>query len=216
MKKSAFFRVIFVAMLVMTTAVASPAPGQPAEQEELSAEEQTRRAQDVFRRILELTGEGERADAIPQMAAGYREIIEKYPRSATVHEAYWRLMLILMNDTQPPAFAEGEALFRDYFAQHPEKARLSAAAAALADGFYRAGLWNELLRFCRPVVKDFIETGALTRPNELFLYAEAKWHLNDAVEAAKGYRIVIAKFPNTPQAAQSARRLAELEKRMKP
>ncbi|GAB4482844.1 MAG: hypothetical protein OHK006_02190 [Thermodesulfovibrionales bacterium] len=161
----------------------------------------------VFGRILDLTSGPDRAAVLPQIESGYLEVIDTYPKAPLVHEAYWRLMQMYVNDYSPPAFSKAEALYVRYRAAYPELKNQNPVGDVLAEGYYRRGEWKKLLKFTSPAVKEFIQTGALARPHDLFLYTEAKYNLGDHVEAEKGYRIVAAKFPKAPQAAEAKQRL---------
>lgn len=178
-------------------------------------EEQDKRAREIFSKILELTAAEDRRTVIPEMEKLYLELIDTYPQSGNAHESYYRLMLIYLNDVAPPAFEKAEKLLDRYYLQYPDMSRINPVSDTLADAYYQNGTWQKLLNLCRPVVKQFIDDGTLIRPLEMYYYSEAKYHLGDRVEAAKGYRIVIATFPRSRESQLAEKRLAETEEQKK-
>ncbi len=178
----------------------------------LSREQQEEAAQKVFMSILDMTSTPDRASIIPELEKSYLSIIRDYPLAGLVHESYWRLVLIAVNDYTPPDFEKALTYVEEYERKFPDIGRKSVVGDVLAEAYYRSARWEDLLKYCRPVVKEYIDKGVLTRPNELFWHAEAKLHLGDREEALKGYRIVVEKFPRTLAGSMAQKRLADMEK----
>jgi len=83
---------------------------------------------------------------------------------------------------------------------------------ALSGAYYRNGQWERLLKLYTPAVRQYIQTGKLPKPHEMLMYAEAKYHLKDFVEAEKGFKIVVALFPRTRESAKANDRIEEIRK----
>ena len=211
MKKS--LAAIIMTVVVSLLPAILPAVAWPADAPKLTAEEQNAKSVEVFERILKLTRERDRAAVAPKMEEGYREIIDKYPDSNRVQESYWRLMLLYMANFTPPAYDKAEQLLVEYRKKFPSQALANPVYDTLLENYYKNARWEELLRLCRPVIRDFIEKGTLERPQELFYHSEAKFNLGVAAEAVKGYRIIVARFPASAEAASSKKRLEEIEKK---
>jgi hypothetical protein len=69
--------------------------------------------------------------------------------------------------------------------------------------------------FFVPSVKQSIETGKFTKIYDIFMFTEAKFMLNDIVEAEKGYKIIIANFPDSRESKTAKKRLEEIEQKKK-
>lgn len=204
--------VILGCLLLLRFLPANAAEEPLAPAGELSSDEQTSRAFEVFQGIYKLTEDQERAKVLPQIEAAYREIITKYPKSSIVHESYWRLVTIYLTEYVPPQFEKAEDLFKDFTGKYPDSPTKVLLADTLANSYHRHAQWDRLLRLLAPPVKQFIATGALARPQDMFLYSEAKFNLGDITEAEKGYRIVASLFPESKEARTSRTRLEEIGK----
>jgi TolA-binding protein len=165
----------------------------------------------LFQQAYETTEMGSRAEVVSELERLYREIIDRYPRAALAQEAYLRLVIICLKDYSPPAFDKAEELHRRFIALYPASQFRTEIEDTLTDNYTRNGQWERLLRMYTPAVRKYIETGKLAKPRDMFLYAEAKYRLNDLVEAEKGYRIVIALFPRTRESSLAAERLDEIK-----
>ena len=181
----------------------------------LSVEEQDKRALVLFQQAFDILQSSDRRAAVPKMETLYREIIDKYPKAALTQEAYWRLVLIYLRDYDPPAFGKAEAAYKDFVQKYPGSQFGREMEGDISDAYYRRGKWESLLKFYTPAVRQYIEKGTLARPLDMFMYAEAKMNLGDTVEAAKGYKIVIARFPESREGSMAKQRLEAIEKTKK-
>jgi tetratricopeptide (TPR) repeat protein len=185
----------------------------PQTKELLSPSEQDAKALEAFKRILTLTEEASREAILPQIEIAYLEIIREYPDSSIAQESYWRLVLIYVDESIPPRYDEAERLYNEFIKKYPESQMRSMIEDTLSKNYYNNGEWDRLLRLYIPPVKEYIKTGKLDRPHSLFMYSEAKFNLGDLIEAEKGYKIVIALFPNSAEAVTSKSRLEEIKKK---
>lgn len=180
--------------------------------EELSAEDQNKKALEAFSKILELTESAEdRASVLKPIEAAYRDIIDKYPKAYISQECYWKLMTIYTSESNPPLFEKAEKLYYEFVKKYPDSKFKVLLGDTLAEGYYKNGKWEKLLNFFAPVIKEFIQTDKLLRSPEMFLYSEAKFHMGDFVEAEKGYKIVISRFPGSNDSNVSKKRLEEIK-----
>ncbi len=166
------------------------------------------KAFEIFEHILNLTESPDRKKNLPQIETAYREIIEQYPAASIAEECYWRLALIYLRDYDPPELGKAETLYREFVRKYPESSDRTVFADAISESYYEAHEWKRLLKFHAPVIKKFIEGERLSRPTELFMYSEAKFHLGDLTEARKGYKIVIALFPKSGESQKARKMLA--------
>lgn len=178
----------------------------------LSTEDQNIKALEAFNQILELTEDStDRASILKPLEAAYRDIISKYPKAVLSQECYWRLVMIYINEYNPPLFEKAEQAYDDFIKKYPDSQVKNLIAHTLTDAFYKQGKWDKLLKFYAPAIKEFIRTEKLAGPSEMFLYSEAKFHTGDLVEAEKGYKIVIDRFPGSRDSSISKKRLEEIK-----
>ncbi len=189
---------------------------------ELSASEQNKKAMAAFQKILDLTQEADRSAVLPQIEAAFRDIIDKYPKASITQECYWRLMTVYLTDYSPPSFEKAEAVREEFIKKYPDSRTKDLIDDTLSNGYYMNSKWEKLLKFYTPAVKRFIkesagkekiDRGSLSRPLEMFMYSEAKLNLGDLAEAEKGYKIVIALFPDSKESATSKKRLEDIKSR---
>ncbi len=176
--------------------------------------EQDKRALELFQKIYETLDKGKRAQVLPEVERLYQELIDSYPDAALAQESYWRIIVICLNDHTPPAFDRAEAYYNRFIARYPASQVKGEIDKALSDSYYRNKQWDRLIKLFTPSIRLYIEKGKLSKPQDMFMYAEAKLNLGDLVEAEKGYRIVVALFPKTREGALSAARLEEIRKRI--
>jgi hypothetical protein len=208
MKKYPFFTLLYLLPLSLPGAQpAVAADDGPA----LSVEEQNSAAFEAFNRILELAGERERAGILPELEAAYRDIIRRYPEAHLAQESHLRLMLLYLTDFNPPAFAKAESLRDEFVLRYPDSPLRGILDRTLAESYHKHEQWERLLRFYTPSIRQSIETGGFTRVFDIFMYAEAKFGLNDLVEAEKGYKIVISVFSETREGSLAKKRLEEIQ-----
>ncbi len=185
---------------------------QPGTSGQPEAEEQNTKAMEVFGKIRRLMENSDRMAVLPQVEAGYREIITNYPLASISQEAHWRLMLVYLTDYTPPAFDRAEELYAAFNRRYPGSNNKGLMDDSLLNSYYIYGKWERIIRFLIPTIKTFIETGKLSRPLDMFMYAEAKRNTGDFTEAEKGYKIVTALFPDSKESALSKERLDEIRK----
>jgi TolA-binding protein len=178
----------------------------------LSVEEQDRRALVLFQQVFDILQSSDRKSVVPKMEALYREIIDNYPKAALTQESYWRLVLTYLKDNNPPAFEKAEAAYREFVVKYPGSPFAREIEGDISDAYYRGGKWESLLKFYTPAVRQYVENGTLARPRDMFMYSEAKMNLGDRVETAKGYKIVIARFPDSRESSVAKQRLEAIEK----
>lgn len=182
------------------------------EKKKIATEEQEKKAMGVFNKILDITSEaGERQEALPKMEVLYEEIIDNYPDVQIAEESYWRLIAILVEEFKPPKVEKAEKLYGEFSKKYPGSNMRFNIDQTLGQFYYSSKLWDRLLRFCSPQVKRFIQTGKLEGPYYLYMYSEAKFNLNDIVEAEKGYKIVLEFFPKTKEGYAANKRLKEIQ-----
>lgn len=185
----------------------------PVAGKKLPVEEQEKKVNELFGRILSLTEEAEdRQSVIPQMEALYDEIINNYPDVPLVEETYWRLIALSVEDLKPPKVDKAEKLYKDFLRIYPNSTLTFNIEQALGQFYYANKMWDRLLKIFTPYVRKFIATGKLDRPYHLFMFSEAKFNLGDLIEAEKGYKIVIEFFPKTTEGETSKKRLEEIRK----
>ena len=185
----------------------------PAAGNKVSVEEQEKKVNELFGRILSLTEEAEdRQAVVPKMEALYYEIINNYPDVPLVEETYWRLIALSLGDLKPPKVDNAERLYKDFLRIYPRSTLTFNIEQALGQFYYANKMWDRLLRIFTPYVKKFIATGKLDRQYHLFMFSEAKFNLGDLIEAEKGYKIVIEFFPKTTEGETSRKRLEEIKK----
>lgn len=205
---------VFALLYLLPISLLSPQSALPAEDTAaMSVEEQDREAFKAFEKILELTGEGERTGILPQLEAAYHDIIRRYPKAHLAQESYLRLMLLYLTDFTPPAFAKAEGLREEYVLKYPDSPMRGLLDRTLAESYHKHEQWEKLLRFYMPSIRQSIETGKFPRVLDIFMFAEAKFGLNDLAEAEKGYKIVVADFAETKEGSFARKRLEEIKTR---
>ncbi len=214
MKKS----LVFVLLLLISVFSAGPshAAGSSDEKkaaDELSVEEQNKKALEAFKTILDLSESGDRQTVLPQLEAAYSNVISSYPKASLTQEIYWRLIQIYVNDYHPPAFEKAEGLRSEFYKKYPDSKLRDLIDRALADGYFRDSKWEKLVSLLASSIKQSIETGKFTRIFDIFMFTEAKFRLGDLVEAEKGYKIIIANFPQSRESKIAKQRLVEIEQK---
>ncbi len=187
-----------------------PAVSYAAETAALSAEEQNRAAFKAFEKILELTEAEDRKTVLPEMETVYREIIEKYPLASLAQESHLRLMMLYLNDFSPRVYDRAEAVWEHFVKTYPDSKLRNIMDRTLAEAYYKDSKWDKLLRFFTPSIKKSIASNSFPRVFDIFMYAEAKFGLNDMVEAEKGFKIVTSLFPETVESKYALKRLEEI------
>jgi len=177
----------------------------------LSREEQNKEALKAFEKILQMAESSERANILPQLEAAYFDIIKNYPEAYLTQESYWRIMLIYLTDYNPPAFVKAEVLREEFLKKYPDSKLRDLIDSTIAEGYHKHAQWDKLLKFYAPSIKQSIETGKFTKVADIFMYSEAKYRLNDLVEAEKGYKIVVATFPSAKESVVAKKRLEEIQ-----
>lgn len=178
----------------------------------LSAEQQDKKALELFKKAYEILGDSSRKEAVPKLEALYREIIDNYPKAVLTQECYWRLILIYLNDYSPSAYDKVESAYNAFIVRYPASQFRGEVEDAISQNYFHNGRWDAIIKLYTPAVRNYIKTGKLSRPQEMFMFAEAKLKLGDAAEAEKGYKIVIGLFPNSRQGSVSKLRLEDIGK----
>ncbi len=185
-------------------------PPQPAVVK-LPFEVQEERSMRVFEEILELTADVDRLTVLPELKAGFYKIINEYPDSRLAPESYMRLIVMALRDYIPPRVEEAEMLYHEFLKKHPAAGQRIGIDDVMIRFFYKNQLWEKLLEYTTPVIRAYLSTGNLRGPFYMFLYSEAKLHIGDTVEAEKGYKIVVEKFPRTAESLVAKDRLEEIK-----
>lgn len=202
---------VFILFIFLVLPVAT-ADEQVKNSEEMSAEDQDSKAMEVFRKVRELMENSDRMTVLSEIEASYMEIITRYPGALISQETYWRLLMVYLTDYTPPVFDKAEGLYAEFIRKYPDSNMKNLIDDTLSNSYYSNAKWEKLLRFLTPRVKVFIETGKLSRPVDMFMYSEAKKNRGDLAEAEKGFKIVIALFPDSKEGALSKERLEEIKK----
>lgn len=209
---------IFVLLLLVSllSAGLSPAALSPEEKkaaDELSTEEQNKKALESFQSILELSESGDRQAVLPKLEAAYYHLISSYPKAQLTQEVYWRLVQIYMNEYRPPAFEKAEGLRSEFYKKYPDSKLGDLIDRALADGYFKNSKWEKIVALFVPSIKQSITSGKFTKIYDIFMFTEAKFKLNDLVEAEKGYKIIVANFPESRESKMAKKRLEEIEQK---
>ncbi|TAL22013.1 MAG: hypothetical protein EPN94_11950 [Nitrospirae bacterium] len=208
-----FLVFLFLISACVTAPKISDDKKPPADKKRISIEDQEKKVNELFGRILGLTEEAaDRQSILPQMEALYDEIINNYPDAALVQEIYWRLITLLVDEFKPPKTDKAERLYKDFLRKYPDSTLSGNIEQVLGQFYYTNKMWDSLLRMFTPHVKKFIATGKLDSPYHLFMFSEAKFNLGDFIEAEKGYKIVMEFFPKTGEGETSKNRLEEIKK----
>lgn len=181
----------------------------------MTLQEQNSLAMKKFSDMLEITKNARRQDVLVPLMDGYREIINKYPDSSLAQESYYRLMLMNLQDFDPPRETEAEKIYREYFAKYPKPRLGMTVNGELARYYYQNGKWEKLASFTTPFMREYVKSGKYGDTVFLFLYTEAKYHLGDYKEARKGYLTIKRLFPNSSDARLSDERLKVIDKKRK-
>jgi outer membrane protein assembly factor BamD (BamD/ComL family) len=210
--------ILSIVLLFFTAIFVSTAASEDIEKtdsKELSAEVQNQKAVEVFESILKFTENSSRSEVLPKMEAEYLRIIKEYPKASLVPECYWRLVLMYLNDYNPPAVEKAEALYGEFIKKNPDSALKPLIEEALSKNYFHDLKWEKILRLYTPAIKQFIEKGNKPRVYELFMYTEAKLNLGDLEEAEKGYKIIIDQFVGTPEAREAIKRLEKIKEEIR-
>lgn len=214
MKKSLIFVLLLLISVVSAeTLYAANSSDEKKAADELGVEEQNKKAFEAFKAILDLSESGDRQTVLPQLEAAYSNVISSYPKAYLTQEIYWRLIQIYVNEYSPPAFEKAEGLRSEFYKKYPGSKLGDLIDRALADGYFKNSKWEKLVVFLAPSIKQSIETGKFTRIFDIFMFAEAKFKLGDLVEAEKGYKIVMANFPESRESKTAKSRLEEIDQK---
>ena len=86
----------------------------------LTVAEQQKKAYEILEEIRQLTDTIDREENIPEIKAGYREIIEKCPDTALAQESYLRLVLLAREENTPDSNAEAERVYQEFLLKYPD------------------------------------------------------------------------------------------------
>jgi len=189
-----------------------PTPREEIDTTKLSPQQQNDMAMVEFEKILDLITKYGRRNVLPQMEKDYNDIIRKYPDSFIAQESFWRLVELKMKDTFPPNINSAEDYREKFLNKYPDSRMIKPIDDSMSRFYYRNHDWERLEKVLEIHIKKFIETGKLEGPLFMFFYSEAKFNLKEYVEAKKGYKIVIKRFPTSLEASVSKDRLKEIDK----
>jgi tetratricopeptide (TPR) repeat protein len=184
--------------------------------ERLSRDEQQKQALEVFNRILSISQSADNNGVRDRIADLYGQIIHEYPDAPLTQESYSRLIELYLKNYVPPRNGEALILYREFITKYPDSPLRNPVEGAFEQFYYAAGLWDDLLHFEEPAVKDFISTEKISNPDSMFFYSEAKYNLSDYREAYKGYKIVIKFFPESPDAKKARERIVQIKNTVSP
>jgi len=184
-----------------------PPPEAPEETVTLPREEQDKRAFALFQELYDYTAERSRQEAVPRIIETYQAIIRDYPQAGLVQEAYMKLVLIHLEEVDPPDEAQAEAYYGEMRQRYPQSPLRGSIESSMMRYYYRAERWEKLLGISAPLVKKELE-----RPHRghLFYYAEANFQLGRSNEAVRAYRLIIEKAPTSSEARFAKRRLQQI------
>ncbi len=171
----------------------------------MSKAEQEKGAFERFQKLYEDTKNRDRAEAIPLIVDAYEGIIRDFPDAGLAQEAYLKLVMINLEDNNPPDTAAAEEYFRRMVERYPGSVLLNAAEGTIMGHYFHKKNWEPLLRFTAPLVRQHLESPKI---GELFYYAEANRRLGRGDEARNAFQILIDRFPRTREAKLARERMA--------
>jgi len=172
-------------------------------------------AYEIFEEILILTETSDMKDAFPKIESLYLKIINDYPDKALAQECYWRLVILYVEKSTPPLFEKAEQTHAEFLTKHPQSLIKYLIEDTLSKGYYKNGKWENLLELNLSAVEAFYETGTLSNPAPLFMYAEAQFNLGDLGEAEKAYKSLVELFPKSRMTTTAKERLDEIKMKSK-
>ena len=198
-----------------TTEIEKPGKVEPpaAKKKTYIPTKQEKESLNIFTEILELINStGNRRSVLPEVEDLYTKIIREYPEAPLVHESYWKLITIYVQDYSPPAYEKAEPLYNEFVEKYPGSVFKGFISETLGRSYYKNAEWNKLLKLCTPIYRDYIEKGKKTRASLIFMYSEANFNLGNFREAEKGYKIVAEKFPGLNEGAKSRSMLEKINR----
>jgi hypothetical protein len=203
-----------VSLLVVLASCApsvKPTPPEEPPTAKLPPEKQNDLAMLDYEKMLDMTTERGKRNVLPELEESYREVIRKYPDAYLTQESYWRLIRLNMWDYEPPRIDEAERIREEFMQKYPNSRMINVIDDSMSRYYYTNRQWDRLLNVLKYQIRKFIETDMLESPLFMFFYAEAKYNLNDFVEAKKGYNILVNRFPGSHEARVAGDRLKELQ-----
>lgn len=173
---------------------------------------QDTKAMESYGEILEMTLLDDRQAVLPRMEQAYKDIIKRYPDAYLAQESYWRLVLLHLEQYNPPRVDKADAYYREFLDKYPDSKIKVVLDDTLVRYYHNNGIWDRLLDVTTPYVRKYIDKGVLKTPMFMYFYSEAKFNLGDKAEAKKGYRIVLKHFPGSTEAKLSTKRLKSIAK----
>jgi outer membrane protein assembly factor BamD (BamD/ComL family) len=170
-------------------------------------------AYELFEEILVLTETADMKDAFPKIESLYLKIINEYPDTALAQECYWRLVILYVEKSIPPQFEKAEKTYAEFLTKYPQSVIKYLIEDTLSKSYYDKGKWENLLELNLSAVEAFYETGKLSNPASLFMYAEAQFNLGDLGAAEKAYKSLIESFPKSRMTTTAKQRLEEIKKK---
>jgi len=173
------------------------------------------KAYEIFEEILILTETSDVKDAFPKIESLYFKIINEYPDTALAQECYWRLVILYVEKSTPPLFEKAEKTYAEFQTKYPQSVIKYLIEDTLSKSYYKEGKWKDLLALNLPAVEAFYETGKLSNPAPLFMYAEALFNIGDLGASEKAYKSLIESFPKSRMTTTAKERLEEIKKKSK-
>jgi hypothetical protein len=197
-------------MIVACQPAVKPTPPEEPPTAVLPPHEQNALAMLDYEDMLDLTTEHGKRNVLPQLEESHREIITKYPDAFLAKESYWRLVEMNLTDYYPPRMDKAEQIREEFIQKYPGSKMIRVIDDSMARYYYRERHWDRLLRVCALHIRNFIETDELESPLFMFYYSEAKFNTQDFVEAEKGYKILVKRFPGSHEARIAKQRIREI------
>lgn len=221
MKYSKGFSIILPVLIAILIFSCVPKPSEkpevspPPQKSKIPLDQQEKLARELFAEMLEMTAGVDRYSVLPQLVEKYMQIIAEAPDSDIAEESHWRIIQLTMRDMKPSKPDVAEQIFASLKSNYPQSNWISVAEDTIVRYYYYNQVWNKVIEITTPSVLDYIKTGELKSPFYLFLYTEAKYNFKELDEAEKGYRTIMAVFPNTQESKISKQRLEEIESQKK-
>ncbi len=185
---------------------------EPPTKKELSKEEQKKLSLKPFKEVLTLRETGKNdPETLSKIEQLYFQIQTSYPESPLAEESYLHLAKLYLRDYKPPRPEKAEKMYLLHKKLYPDSSLSKRIKDFIVRYYHAAGMWNRLLDFLEPDILEFIKTGKIKEVEYLYMYAEAKYHLSDIVEAVKGYEWVIKLAPETNLARRARAKLEKMK-----
>jgi len=184
-------------------------PPEPI-QEEMPAEIQEELSMASFELLLSRTQDLSMKERRPILEKGYYQMIEKFPDSFLSEESHMRLILLYMEQFNPPQVEKAEQIYRDYYQNYPQPRLGRAINETMARSYYNVGEWRRLEEFCVPFVKRYLESKDVNNSLYMYYYSEAKFNQGELLEAERGFRMLSRDFGDSGLGGTARMRLEDI------